>query len=100
MSRETHLSRIHNIDIALDTRIYNGHTTSIEMIQSGIPLITLEGNHFASRVSSSLLHALGIEELITKDINDYKDAVSNLINDDNALIHLKARLIINYQNLN
>ena len=100
VDRETHLSRIRNIDIALDTRIYNGHTTSIEMIQSGIPLVTLEGKHFASRVSSSLLHALGIEELITKNINDYKDIVSNLINNDNALIHLRVRFTINYQNLN
>ena len=92
VDRETHLSRIHNIDIALDTRIYNGYTTSIEMIQSGVPLITLEGNHFASRVSSSLLHALGIEELITKNIDDYKGAVSNLINDDNARNSLKSKI--------
>ena len=92
VDRETHLARIRNIDIALDTRIYNGHTTSIEMIQSGIPLITLEGNHFASRVSSSLLHALGIEELITKNIDDYKDIVSSLINDDNALNSLKCKI--------
>ena len=62
------------------------------MIQSGIPLITLEGNHFASRVSSSLLHALGIEELITKNIDDYKDIVSSLINDDNALNSLKCKI--------
>ena len=92
VDRETHLSRICNIDIALDTRIYNGHTTSIEMIQSGIPLVTLEGNHFASRVSSSLLHALGIEELISKNIDDYKDIVSNLINDDNARDSLKSKI--------
>ena len=89
VDRQTHLARIRNIDIALDTRVYNGHTTSIEMIQSGIPLVTLEGDHFASRVSSSLLHALGIEELITKNIDDYKDVVSNLINDDNARNSLK-----------
>ncbi len=92
VDREIHLARIRNIDIALDTRIYNGHTTSIEMIQSGIPLVTLEGNHFASRVSSSLLHALDIKELITKNINDYQDIVSNLINDDNALNSLKSKI--------
>ena len=92
VDREMHLARIRNIDIALDTRIYNGHTTSIEMIQSGIPLITLEGNHFASRVSSSLLHALDIKELITKNIDDYKDTVSNLINNDNALNSLKSKI--------
>ena len=74
-----HLSRIQHIDIALDTRIYNGHTTSIEMIQSGIPLVTLKGNHFASRVSTSILETLKIDELITTNIDDYKETISNLV---------------------
>ena len=95
VSRERHLERICNIDIALDTRIYNGHTTSIEMLQSGIPLITLEGKHFASRVSASLLHSLELDELIAKDINDYKDTVCALISDNNALSSLKSK--INHQ---
>ena len=92
VDRERHLARIRNIDIALDTRIYNGHTTSIEMLQSGIPLITLEGRHFASRVSTSLLHALGIEDLVAKDIDGYKEIVSTLINDASALSSLKNKI--------
>ncbi len=92
VERERHLARIRNIDIALDTRVYNGHTTSIEMLQSGIPLITLEGRHFASRVSTSLLHALGIEDLVAKDIDGYKEIVSTLINDASALSSLKNKI--------
>ena len=92
VDRERHLARIMNIDVALDTRIYNGHTTSIEMLQSGIPLVTLEGKHFASRVSASLLYALEIEELIAKDIDDYKEIVSTLINDNNALNSIKSKI--------
>ena len=92
VEREGHLARIRNIDIALDTRIYNGHTTSIEMLQSGIPLITLEGRHFASRVSTSLLHTLGIEDLVAKDIDGYKEIVSTLINDASALSSLKNKI--------
>ena len=74
-----HLKRIQHIDIALDTRIYNGHTTTIEMLQAGIPLVTLEGNHFASKVSASILKTLEIEELITKDYDGYKDKIVSLI---------------------
>ena len=92
VDRERYLARIKNIDVALDTRIYNGHTTSIEMLQSGIPLVTLEGKHFASRVSTSLLHSLEIRELIAKDIDDYKKIVSTLINDNNALNSLKSKI--------
>jgi len=79
---DMHLKRIQHIDIALDTRIYNGHTTTIEMLQAGIPLVTLKGNHFASRVSSSILKALDIEELITKDYDDYKNKIVSLINNE------------------
>ena len=79
---DKHLKRIQHIDIALDTRIYNGHTTTIEMLQAGIPLVTLEGNHFASRVSSSILKTLEIEELITKDYNCYKNKIVSLINSE------------------
>ena len=92
VDRGRHLARILNIDVALDTRIYYGHTTSIEMLQSGIPLVTMEGNHFASRVSASLLNALEIEELIAKDIDDYKEIVSTLINDNNALNSIKSKI--------
>jgi protein O-GlcNAc transferase len=77
-----HLKRIQHIDIALDTRIYNGHTTTIEMLQAGIPLVTLEGNHFASRVSTSILKTLEIEELIAKDYDGYKNKIVSLINNE------------------
>jgi protein O-GlcNAc transferase len=77
-----HLKRIQHIDIALDTRIYNGHTTTIEMLQAGIPLVTLEGNHFASRVSASILKTLEIEELITKNYDGYKNKIVSLINNE------------------
>ena len=62
------------------------------MLQSGIPLVTLEGKHFASRVSTSLLNVLEIKELIAKDIDDYKEIVSTLINDNNALNSLKSKI--------
>ena len=62
------------------------------MLQSGIPLITLEGRHFASRVSTSLLHTLGIEDLVAKDIDGYKEIVSTLINDASALSSLKNKI--------
>jgi len=79
VSYAKHLERIQHIDIALDTRIYNGHTTSIEMLQAGVPLVTLKGNHFSSRVSASILNTLGIKQLITKNNIEYKNKIISLI---------------------
>ncbi len=92
MEYTKHLDRIQHIDIALDTRIYNGHTTSIEMLQAGVPLVTLRGNHFASRVSTSILNALGMNKLITKSNIEYKNKIISLI-DENTRASIKKEII-------
>ena len=79
---ERHLKRIQHIDIALDTRIYNGHTTTIEMIQAGVPLVTLKGSHFASRVSSSILKSLELNDFITESNEEYESKIISLIKED------------------
>ena len=79
---ERHLKRIQHIDIALDTRIYNGHTTTIEMLQAGVPLVTLKGSHFASRVSSSILKSLELNDFITESYEEYESKIISLINQD------------------
>jgi protein O-GlcNAc transferase len=79
---ERHLQRIQHIDIALDTRVYNGHTTTIEMIQAGVPLVTLKGSHFASRVSSSILKSLELNDFITESYEEYESKIISLINQD------------------
>ena len=82
---ESHLQRIQHIDIALDTRIYNGHTTTTEMIQAGIPLVTLKGTHFASRVSSSILNNLELNDFITESYDEYERKIISLINQDECI---------------
>ena len=82
---ESHLQRIQHMDIALDTRIYNGHTTTTEMIQAGIPLVTLKGTHFASRVSSSILNNLELNDFITESYDEYERKIISLINQDECI---------------
>jgi len=71
-SKEEHLARLRLSDVALDTRIYNGHTTTSDALWAGVPVITIEGNHFASRVSSSILTAVGLPELIAHSLEEYE----------------------------
>ncbi len=92
VNRTDHLDRLKLSDITLDTRIYNGHTTTTDSVQCGVPVVTLMGNHFASRVSSSILEAVGLDELIAKNISDYKSLVIRLTKDSNHLNGIKNKL--------
>jgi protein O-GlcNAc transferase len=72
LMKDEHLSRLRLADLALDTRIVNGHTTTSDALWAGIPVITLQGSHFASRVSSSILSAMGLPQLITNSMEEYE----------------------------
>ena len=82
VSRSEHMERLKLADIALDTRIYNGHTTTTDALQSGVPVVTVTGNHFASRVSTSLLNAFNLNELVCKNLAEYKDKVKKICLDE------------------
>ena len=83
MSIEEHLARLKFADLALDTRTYNGGATTSNALWVGVPVITLKGNHFVSRMSSSSLSAIGLPELITTKLEDYESlAVSLALNPD------------------
>ena len=92
VSRNTHLERLSCADIALDTRIYNGHTSTTDAIQCGVPVVTLSGNHFASRVSHSLLLSAGLSELVTFNLNDYIEKIRQLSSDDEYRQKIRAKL--------
>jgi protein O-GlcNAc transferase len=72
LTKDKHLARLRLADLALDTQVYNGHTTTSDALWAGVPVVTLQGSHFASRVSSSILSALGMSELITYSIEEYE----------------------------
>jgi protein O-GlcNAc transferase len=72
LPKDQHLARLSRADLALDTRICNGHTTTSDALWANVPVLTLEGSHFASRVSASILTAIGLPELITHSLDEYE----------------------------
>jgi predicted O-linked N-acetylglucosamine transferase (SPINDLY family) len=95
LPREEHLERLRLADLMLDTRICNGHTTTSDALWAGVPVITLEGKHFASRVSASLLTAVGLPELITHSLEEYESLALRLANSPSELDAIKSRLKTN-----
>lgn len=97
LPKELHLARIGLADLVLDTRIYNGHTTTADALWAGVPVVTMQGHHFASRVSSSLLQAIGLSELVTKDLDSYESLVLRIASSPNELEEIREKL---HQNRN
>ena len=87
-----HLARQGLADLVLDTWPYGAHTTASDALRMGVPLLTLPGASFASRVGASLLTALDLPELIAPDVTTYVAAAVRLAGDRPALDALKSRL--------
>ncbi|SEL69750.1 Predicted O-linked N-acetylglucosamine transferase, SPINDLY family [Roseateles sp. YR242] len=68
-----HWQRLAAADLALDTWPCNGHTTTSDALAAGVPVLTIQGKGFASRVAASLLTAAGLADLICESPADYVD---------------------------
>jgi predicted O-linked N-acetylglucosamine transferase (SPINDLY family) len=81
LPKDSHLARLKLVDLVLDTRIYNGHTTTSDALWTGVPVITCAGNHFASRVSESILRSAGMNRLIVNSLEEYEELAIKLSSD-------------------
>ena len=79
-------------DLFLDTRPYNGHTTASDALWAGLPVLTLPGDTFASRVAGSMLRTLGLSELIATNRDDYRAIAIRLGRDVDERGRLRRRL--------
>merc|ERR1712083_822418 len=80
-AKEEHVRRGQLADVCLDTPLCNGHTTGMDVLWAGTPMVTLPGETLASRVASSQLCTLGLNELIAKDRSDFENIAVKLGND-------------------
>lgn len=86
------LELYNGVDIALDTFPYHGTTTTCEALWMGVPVITLAGETHVSRVGVSLLNSVGLPELVTANVQDYRDKTVALAKDIPRLQSLRAEL--------
>ena len=89
---EDYLARYALADLFLDTYPYNAHTTAVDSLKAGTPILTLIGQSFASRVAASLLNAIGLPELITGTQEEYEALAIELAKSPQKLIDIKLKL--------
>lgn len=74
VGRQEHVSRLTLADIFLDSFIYNAHSTASDALWADLPIITLWGNAFPSRVAAALItNAMKHAEMAVHSLKDYED---------------------------
>ena len=94
-SQAEHLARQRIAGLFLDTRPYNAHATAVDALWAGLPVLTLPGEGFASRVAASLLNAVQLPELIASSAASYEDRAVQLAEDPQLLAAIKEKLARN-----
>ena len=92
LARDEYLARARLADLVLETRLYNGATTTSDALAVGVPVVALQGRHFASRISSSILIASGVPELVTDSLEAYESLAIRLARNPEQLLALRAKI--------
>ncbi len=85
---DDHIARHRCADLFLDT-------LPCDALWAGLPVLTLAGRSFAGRVAASLLHAVGLPELVTHTPEQYEATAIRLARDPAALAAIRGNLTAN-----
>lgn len=90
-----HLARFQLADIFLDTLPVNAGATASDALWVGVPIITCSGESMVSRMAGSLLHAIGLPELVAHSLADYESLALKLATHPEELAAIKTKLAQN-----
>jgi predicted O-linked N-acetylglucosamine transferase (SPINDLY family) len=92
VSPQEYLGRFTLADLFLDSFPFNGGTTANDVLWAGLPLLTMSGQTFISRMAGSLLNAVGLPELVTTNIADYERRAVELARNRMELQRMRMQL--------
>ncbi len=90
--QDAHIARLGCADLAVDTLPYGAHTTGVDALWAGVPMLTCRGETFAGRVGASLLLEAGLPELIADSLDEYRERLLELTADRPTLRRHRAQL--------
>ncbi len=97
--KSEHLARVSHADLFLDTHEFNGHTTAVDALWAGVPVLAYPGETFHSRVSMSLLQNVGLPELIVDSYAAYEGLAVELGRQPQRLQQLREQLAENKKHM-
>jgi predicted O-linked N-acetylglucosamine transferase (SPINDLY family) len=92
VGKEQYLANLQLADLFLDGFPYNAGSTARDALSVGLPMLTLSGRTFVSRMAGSLLHSLGLNELITHDLASYEQRAVDLSQDSATYQAIRGRM--------
>ncbi|OFA16203.1 hypothetical protein A4U49_08730 [Acidithiobacillus ferrivorans] len=92
MEQPQNVARQKLMDLFLDTPLYNAGATATDALWAGVPILTVQGTTYISRVAGSLLTNVGLSELIMPDLAAYEEKAVALAEDKEMLLDYRHRL--------
>ena len=90
---DEHLARHRHADLFLDTLPFNACSTAYYALWAGLPVLTCAGATFAGRMAGSMLHSIGLPELVAASLSEYEQRALELAREPAVLGELRERLV-------
>jgi protein O-GlcNAc transferase len=87
-----HLARQRLGGLFLDTVPYNAGATGVAALWAGVPVVTVLGQTFVGRMAASMLHAVGLPELVTHNLEEYEALALKLAREPGLLSSIRQKL--------
>ena len=92
-SHANYRARLQLADLYLDTTPYNAGSTARDVLDAGLPMVTLSGRTVVSRMAGSLLCAMGLDAMVTHDVASYEALILTLAQDRAGLASVRHTLM-------
>ena len=93
LKQDEYLARYKCVDLFLDTFPYNAGTTASDVLRIGVPILTLAGESFASRVATSVLTSMHLDDLVTHNLDQYASIAIELATNPLKFKAIKTKLM-------
>lgn len=92
-----HIGAKRAADLILDTSLKNGHTTILDALCAGVPVLSLEGEHMGNRAGSSALHTLDLDVLTVNSLKEYVEVAVHVAS--HRHVHQRLRHLVEQRRL-